>query len=196
MNIEMRRMLQLSRWAAPLPQTPDLGCGHGCGQSTSLRLLTWGRPPQVVWTSLGWNPTPKPNEKPMGPGLKRQAGILRPSFYAAPGFGRDDAPLKLNILAFYFRPSVEFWPVWCVKQKILVSQSSLICLLICLFGCLFDCLFFLGVYLAKPYYIGSVFGKASARLPSSRSTWRLLFWPCGVLWAFFLKRWGGTGMES
>lgn len=33
----------------------------------------------------------------------RQAGILRPNFYAAPSFGRDDAPLKLNILAFYFR---------------------------------------------------------------------------------------------
>ena len=33
-----------------------------------------------------------------------EAGILRPGFYEAPGFGRDDAPLRLNILAFYFRP--------------------------------------------------------------------------------------------
>ncbi|CAL1135461.1 unnamed protein product [Cladocopium goreaui] len=38
-------------------------------------------------------------------GFLPEAGILRPNFYAAPGFGRDDAPLKLNILAFYFRIS-------------------------------------------------------------------------------------------
>lgn len=36
-------------------------------------------------------------------GFLPEAGILRPNFYAAPSFGRDDAPLKLNILAFYFR---------------------------------------------------------------------------------------------
>ena len=33
-----------------------------------------------------------------------QAGILRPGYYEAPGFGRDDAPLRWNILSFYFRP--------------------------------------------------------------------------------------------
>ena len=48
-----------------------------------------------------------------------EAGILRPGFYEAPGFGRDDAPLRLNILAFYFRalgwretPQTE----WCFAQ--------------------------------------------------------------------------------
>ncbi|CAK9087825.1 unnamed protein product [Durusdinium trenchii] len=32
-----------------------------------------------------------------------EAGILRPGYYEAPGFGRDDAPLRWNILSFYFR---------------------------------------------------------------------------------------------
>ena len=35
--------------------------------------------------------------------LPSQAGILRPGFYEAPAFGRDDAPLRLNVLSFYFR---------------------------------------------------------------------------------------------
>ena len=37
-------------------------------------------------------------------GFLPEAGLMRPSYYEGPSFGRDDAPQRLNMLSFYFRP--------------------------------------------------------------------------------------------